>query len=93
MSVHRLSISVPPETEQAIRAAADAAGMPVSSWLAQVAREQAVEQAAIADGLAAVREYEAENGRIEPSAAERSWANEVLVDAGLISGPSLPSAR
>ncbi|MGH3975268.1 MAG: hypothetical protein ACRDS9_18360, partial [Pseudonocardiaceae bacterium] len=61
MSVSRLSISVPPEVEEAIRAAAEAAGLPVSVWLARAAQRAAAEQAAIADGLTAVAEFEADD--------------------------------
>lgn len=78
MSVSGLSISVPPEVEDAIRAAAEAAGLPVSVWLARAAEEQA----AIADGLAAVAEFEAEYGALTD--AERAEARQVLIDAGVI---------
>ncbi len=69
------------ELEQTIRAAAEAAGLTISTWLAQAAERQAAEQAAIADGLAAVAEYEAEYGPIP--AEERARARRVLSDAGL----------
>lgn len=82
MGVRRLSISVPPGVENAIRAAAEAAGVPVSVWLARAAERAAAEQAAIADGLAAVAEYEAENGAL--SDAERAVARQVLINAGII---------
>lgn len=82
MSVSRLSISVPPEVEDAIRVAAEAAGLPVSVWLARAAERAAAEQAAIADGLAGVAEFEAENGALTD--AERAGARQVLIDAGVI---------
>lgn len=82
MSVNRLSISVPAELEQTIRAAAEAVGLPISTWLAQAAERQAAEQAAVADGLAAVAEYEAEYGPIP--AADRARARRALIEAGLI---------
>lgn len=82
MSVSRLSISVPPDVEVAIRAAAEAAGLPVSAWLARTATRAAAEQAAIADGLAAVAEFEVDDGALTD--AERAEARRVLVDAGVI---------
>jgi hypothetical protein len=77
MGVSRLSISVPPEAEDAIRVAAEAAGLSISVWLAPAA-----EQAAIADGLAAVAEFEAEDGTLTD--AERAEARQALSDAGVI---------
>ncbi|MGQ0779254.1 MAG: hypothetical protein ACT4NY_33365 [Pseudonocardiales bacterium] len=82
MSVSRLSISVPAEVENVIRAAAEAAGLPISVWLARAAERAAAEQAAIADGLAAVAEFEAEHGTLTD--AERAQARQVLIDAGII---------
>lgn len=82
MGVSRLSISVPLEVEKAIRAAAEAAGLAVSAWLARAAERAAAEQAAILDGLAAVAEFEAENGALTD--AERAKARQVLIDAGVI---------
>lgn len=82
MSVSRLSISVPAEVEKAVRAAAEAAGLPISVWLAQAAQRAAAEQAAIAEGLAAVAEFEAEHGALTD--AERAQARQVLIDAGVV---------
>ncbi len=82
MSVSRLSISVPSHVEEAIRAAAEAAGLPVSVWLARAAQRAAAEQAAIADGLAAVAEFEADDGALTDT--ERAEARQALIDAGVI---------
>ncbi len=82
MGVSRLSISVPVEVGNAIRAAAEGAGLPVSVWLARAAERAAAEQAAIADGLAAVAEFEAEEGVLTD--AERAEARQALIDAGVI---------
>ncbi|MGH3695593.1 MAG: hypothetical protein ACRDRX_16670 [Pseudonocardiaceae bacterium] len=68
MSGSRLSISVPAELEDTIRAAAEAAGLPV--------------QATIADGLAAVAEFEADDGALTD--AERAQARQTLIDAEVI---------
>lgn len=78
----RLSISVSAELERAIRAAAEAAGLPISVWLARAAEHAAAEQAAVNDGLAAVAEFEAENGVLTET--ERATARQVLIDAGVI---------
>ncbi|MGH3836278.1 MAG: hypothetical protein ACRDTJ_23255 [Pseudonocardiaceae bacterium] len=78
----RLSISVPPDVEDTIRTAAEAAGLPVSVWLARAAQRAAVEQAAIADGLAAVAEFEADDGALTD--AERAEARQALIDAGVV---------
>ncbi len=82
MAVSRLSISVPREVEDAIRTAAEAAGLPVSVWLARAAEQAAAEQAAIADGLAAVAEFEADDGALTD--AERDEARQALIDAGVL---------
>jgi hypothetical protein len=82
MVVSRLSISVSPEVEEAIRTAAEAARLPVSVWLARAAEQAAAEQAAVADGLAAVAEFEAEDGNLTD--AERDEARQALIDAGVL---------
>jgi hypothetical protein len=76
-----LSISVPAETEATIRAAAEAAGVSVSTWIAQVAERAAADQAVLADGLAALREYQDENGALDRSGIERAAAE--LMAAGV----------
>ncbi len=58
MSVTKLSISLDPELEQAIRAAAGEAS--VSSWVAEAARRQLRQQAL----REAVAHFERENGAI-----------------------------
>ena len=78
MAVRRLSISVPPETGEAIRSAAESAGVPVSVWLARVAEQAAL----IEEGRRAVREFEAECGPI-PQEARRE-AREALARHGLL---------
>lgn len=77
MGVRRLSISVPPEVEENIRVAAAGAGLPVSTWLAQVATHAAV----VEDGRRAVREYEAEHGSV--SERSRAQARRVLDELGV----------
>jgi uncharacterized protein (DUF1778 family) len=41
MTAQKLSISVPPEVEETIKAAAADEGKPVSTWLAEAATEKA----------------------------------------------------
>lgn len=86
MSVRRLSISVVPEVEESIRAAAAAAGLPVSAWLAQVAMHAAV----LEDGRRAVREHEAEHGSL--SEDTRVEARRVLDQLG-VGQPGRTAAR
>ena len=52
------SISIPPELDAAIAAAAQDAGMTYSAWIAQTARKEFI----IREGLEAVSHYEAEHG-------------------------------
>ena len=77
MSVRRLSISVAPEVEENIRSAAADAGLPVSTWLAQVATHAAV----LEDGRRAVREHELDHGRL--SGDSRAEARRVLDQLGI----------
>ena len=86
MTVRKLSISVPPEVEETIKAAAASEGMPVSAWLTEAATEKARAVARHAAGRAAARElvteYESEHGQIP--VASRQRAHEFLIEAGLI---------
>ena len=69
------------EVEATIRAAADAAGETLSAWITKAALLRAEEQAAIADGLAAIAEYEAEYGPISDGLLYE--ADRVLDAAGI----------
>jgi hypothetical protein len=86
MTVRKLSISVPPEVEETIKAAAAEEGKPVSAWLAEAATEKAHAAAMHAAGRAAARElvaeYESEHGPLP--AASRQRARQFLIEAGLI---------
>jgi hypothetical protein len=86
MTVRKLSISVPPEVEETIRAAAAADGKPVSAWLAEAATEKARTAALQAAGRAAARElvadYETEHGPLP--AASRQRARQFLTETGLL---------
>jgi len=86
MTVRKLSISVPPEVEETIKAAAAEEGKSVSAWLAEAATEKAHAAARQAAGRAAARElvteYESEHGPL-PEASRRR-AHRFLVEAGLL---------
>jgi hypothetical protein len=86
MAVRKLSISVPPEVEETIKAAAADEGKTASAWLAEAATEKARAAARHAAGRAAARElvaeYEGEHGPLP--AASRQRARQFLVEVGLI---------
>jgi len=69
------SISIPPELDAAIAAAAQDAGLSYSAWITQTARKEFVIQA----GLEAVSTYEAEHGPFTPDeiAEADEWAARV----------------
>jgi hypothetical protein len=69
------SISIPPELDAEIAAAAEAAGMSYSAWVAATARKEFTIRA----GLAAVSLYEAEHGAFTPTdiAEADEWAARV----------------
>jgi hypothetical protein len=86
MTARKLSISVPPDVEETIKAAAAGEGKPVSAWLAEAATEKARAAALHAVGRAAARElvaeYEAEHGPLP--AVSRQRARQFLAEAGLL---------
>ncbi|WP_131767584.1 hypothetical protein [Candidatus Protofrankia californiensis] len=86
MSARKLSISVPPEVEETIKAAAAEEGKPVSAWLAEAAVEKAHLAALHTAGRAAARElvaeYENEHGELPEESRRRAHA--FLTEAGLL---------
>ena len=74
------SISIPPELDAEIAAAAQAAGMSYSAWIAQTARKEFTIRA----GLEAVSQYEAEYGPFTPDeiAGADEWATRVTRPSG-----------
>jgi hypothetical protein len=66
------SISIPPELDAEIAAAAQDAGMSYSAWIAQTVRKEFTIQA----GLEAVSQYEAEHGPFSPDEIAKAdeWA-------------------
>ena len=75
------SISIPPDLDAEIAAAAEAAGMSYSAWVAEMARKEFTIRA----GLAAVSQYEAEHGAFTSAeiAEADEWAAQVIQDAGV----------
>ena len=86
MTVRKLSISVPAEVEETIKAAAADEGKPVSAWLAEAATEKARAATLHAAGRAAAREliaeYEQEHGPLPAESRQR--ARQFLTEAGLL---------
>lgn len=74
------SISIPPELDAEIAAAAQEAGMSYSAWVAQTARKEFTIRA----GLEAVSQYEAEHGPFSPDeiAAADEWAASITRPPG-----------
>ncbi len=72
MAVKKLSVSLDESVAERAASAAASHGVSLSAWL-NAAAERAIR---IEDGLAAVREWEAENGEL--SAEELAWADKVI---------------
>ncbi len=70
------SISMPPDLDAEIEAAAGASGMTYSAWLAAVASKEFL----IRDGLAGVAEFEAEHGAFSDTelAEAEAWASDAI---------------
>jgi Arc/MetJ-type ribon-helix-helix transcriptional regulator len=70
------SVSIPPDLDAKIDAAAAEAGMTYSAWLAATARKEFTIRA----GLKAVAEFEREQGAFSPEeiAEAEQWAREAL---------------
>jgi hypothetical protein len=78
MAVQKLSIALEEDVARAARDAAEREGLSLSAWVNAAAREAL----AIEDGLAAVAEYEAENGPI--SAEALAAAHAALIEDGIL---------
>jgi hypothetical protein len=74
------SISMPPDLDAEIAAAAEQAGMSYSAWLADTARKEFTIRA----GLAAVSQFEADHGAFTPDelAEAEQWAAIAVQRAG-----------
>jgi uncharacterized protein (DUF1778 family) len=86
MATRKLSISVPPQVEEMIKAAAAEEGIPVSTWLANAAVEKAEAAAKHAAGLAAAEELVAESERVHGPISEddRQRVREFLREVGIL---------
>lgn len=82
MTVGRLSISLPPDVEERVRAAAERAGLPISAWVLRAAEDRVDHERALTDGRRAVEEFEAEFGALSPAARRR--ARTVLTELGVM---------
>ncbi|MFI7151844.1 hypothetical protein ACIBO2_43590 [Nonomuraea sp. NPDC050022] len=86
MTARKLSISVPPEVEATIKAAAAEEGKPVSAWLAEAAVEKAQIARLHAQGRAAARElvaeYESKHGKLPEESRQR--VRQFIIKAGLL---------
>ena len=76
--MQKLSVALDEDVARAAREAAERHGRSLSAWVNEAVREAL----AIEDGLAAVREYEAECGSF--SAEEIAEADAVLDRAGIV---------
>jgi predicted transcriptional regulator len=72
MAVKKLSIALDPDVADAAASAAEISGQSLSAWLNDAARTRL----RVEDGLAAVAEWEAEQGRL--TAEERAVADREL---------------
>lgn len=79
------SISVPPDLDAQIAAAAEQAGTSYSAWLAAMARKEFT----IAAGLSAVSDFEREHGEFSPAelAEADEWAAGALERANRTGAP------
>ena len=84
------SISLPPDLDAEIAAAAAEAGLSYSAWLADTARKEFTIRA----GLAAVSQFENEHGAFSPAdiAEADAWAAHAIERAGLTSSGARRSA-
>jgi hypothetical protein len=81
MPAHKLSISLDEPVFLAAKQAAERRGMSLSAWLNDAAERALETEASIADGLAGVAEWEAENGPL--SDEDLAAASAVLDAAGI----------
>ena len=62
VATKKITITLPEETLTALRSSAEAAGLPLSTYIAEITAHHA----RIQDGLAAMREWEAVSGPVDP---------------------------
>ena len=78
MAVRKLSVALDEDVAAAARAAAEAAGMSLSAWLSEAARSRL----RVADGLAAMREWDEVAGPVSEAEQQQAavWADRLLAD-------------
>lgn len=81
MTTKKFAVSFPGELHERARQAAQGAGMSLSAWLSRAAEHELAATIRRADGLAAIAEFEAEQGAVTPSADDRAWVADVLASA------------
>jgi predicted transcriptional regulator len=79
MATRKVTVTLPEEVIERGSELARQAGLPFSTWVAQAAAHEVL----IQDGLAAVREWEAENGPITDYEAAGARAELAQADAEL----------
>lgn len=85
------SVSMPPDIDARVAAAAAAEGLTYSGWLAREA-DRALR---LRDGLAAMEEYERERGAFtaEETAAAQQWIDQALAPLDQDRNVAAPSGR
>lgn len=86
MATKKLSITLPVELAEDVERLARERGLPVSSWLAEAAREARRHQAA----LAAIADYEAEFGRFTDAELTEARSRLARMDAVATNKPRQP---
>lgn len=86
MAVEKISVSLPDHVATRARRAAERAGMPLSTWLAEAAEAAA----SLDDARAALEEYEAQFGT--PTPEEIAETDAMLAAAGVFE-PETPEER
>jgi hypothetical protein len=85
MAIEKISVSVPADVAEVIRASAADAGIGVSAWLTAAAREKAASAIAVRDAVTTARELlsELEGAHGPATEADLQWVAEVMSSAGL----------
>ncbi len=81
MPVRKVSVSLDEQVLAAAKRSAERRGMSLSAWLNDVSERALETEVSLEDGLAAVAEWEAENGPITPQ--ELAEADAILNAAGV----------
>lgn len=77
MASRKVTVTLPEQLVERVKRLAAEAGEPVSGWLARAAEQQA----RVEDGMAALREWEALDGALDPRERARAAAELARADA------------